>query len=105
SAEVKGYLIHSRKINLTKQKEQQKIVTRIRLNPIEVGTTAIMANIFFDFGKASLQTESISELEKIKEFLNNIPTLRLQINGHTDNVGNANANKVLSRRRAQAVVD
>lgn len=105
SAEVQGFLIHSRKIKLTKQREQQKIVTKIRLNPIAVGTTAIMANIFFDFGKASLQTESISELEKIRDFLNNIPTLQLQINGHTDNVGNANANKALSRRRAQAVVD
>ena len=105
SAEVNGYLIHSRKIKLTKQKEQQKIITKIRLNPIAVGTTAIMANIFFDFGKASLQTESISELEKIRNFLNSTPTLRLQINGHTDNVGSANANKALSRRRAQAVVD
>lgn len=105
SAEVNGYLIHSRKIKLTKQKEQQKIVTKIRLNPIEVGTTAIMSNIFFDFGKASLQTESISELEKIKNFLNSSPTLKLKVNGHTDNVGNATVNKILSRKRAQAVVD
>lgn len=64
-----------------------------------------MSNIFFDSGKYSLRTESIGELDKIKEFLYNTPTLQLQINGHTDNVGNATYNKILSHRRAQAVVN
>lgn len=105
SAEVKGYLINSRKIQLSKKKEQQKIVTKIKMNPLKVGLITTMANIFFDIGKSSLQTESIAELEKIKEFLISSPTLKVRINGHTDNVGNATVNKILSKKRAQAVID
>ncbi|MDX1373190.1 MAG: OmpA family protein, partial [Nitrososphaeraceae archaeon] len=41
----------------------------------------------------------------IKNLLINSPNLRVQINGHTDNVGNAVYNKVLSKKRAQSVVD
>src|SRR5690606_27120723 len=92
-------------IQVTKQKEQQKIATKIKMNPLKVGLTTVMANIFFDSGKSSLQTESLAELEKIKEFLASSPTLKVRINGHTDNVGNATVNKILSKKRAQAVID
>lgn len=105
SAEVKGYLINSRKIKLTKKKEQQKLVTKIKMNPLKIGSTTVMSNIFFDIGKSSIQTESIVELDKMKEFLDNSPTLQLRINGHTDNVGNATINKILSKKRAQSVMD
>ncbi len=105
SAEADGYLISSRKIQVSKTKEQQKIATKIKMNPLKVGLTTIMANIFFDSGKSSLQTESLAELEKIKEFLASSPTLKVRINGHTDNIGNATVNKILSKKRAQAVID
>lgn len=105
SAEVNGYMIISRKLKIGKQERQQQIEAVLRMYPLQVGSTSIMSNIFFDFGKASLQTESIPELDKIRDFLNNSPTLKIQVNGHTDNVGNAYYNKILSRRRAQSVVD
>lgn len=105
SAESKGFLIISRKLRISRKEGQQLLESSLRMHPIQVGSTAVMANIFFDFGKASLRTESIGELDKIKTFLNNSPTLKLQINGHTDNVGNATYNKVLSRKRAQSVVN
>lgn len=105
SAEVDGYLINSRKIELTKKKEQQKLVTKIKMNPLKIGSTTIMSNIFFDTGKSSIQTESITELDKMKEFLLKSPNLKLRINGHTDNVGNATINKILSKKRAQSVMD
>lgn len=105
SSEVAGYMMLSRKLRIGRQEKQQKVEAMLRMYPLQVGSTAIMANIFFDSGKSSLRTESIGELDKIKQFLNNSPTLRLQINGHTDNVGNATYNKILSRRRAQSVVN
>lgn len=105
SAEVKGYMIISRKLKISSQTKQQQLEAMLRLYPLQVGSTSIMSNIFFDFGKASLQTESITELDKIRDFLNNSPTLKIQVNGHTDNVGNAYYNKILSRKRAQSVVD
>lgn len=105
SAEVKGYMIISRKMKISKQPNQQKLQAVLRMYALQVGSTSIMSNIFFDSGKSSLQTESIAELDKIRDFLNKSPSLKIQINGHTDNVGNATYNKILSRRRAQSVVD
>lgn len=105
SAEVNGYMIVSRKLKVRQQPTQQKLETTLRMYALQVGSTSIMSNIFFDTGKASLRTESIAELDKIRDFLNNSPTLKIQINGHTDNVGNATYNKILSRKRAQSVLD
>jgi outer membrane protein OmpA-like peptidoglycan-associated protein len=65
----------------------------------------ILKNIFFDVGKSDLKNESIAEIEKIQELLVANPDLKVQINGHTDNTGNAASNKALSLKRATAVVD
>ena len=103
SAEAGGFLILSRKLRIRKQEKQQQVEVNLRMYPLQIGSTTVMSNIFFDTGKSSLRTESIAELEKIKKFLENSPTLKLQVNGHTDNVGNATFNKMLSKKRAQAV--
>ncbi|MFL5730819.1 MAG: OmpA family protein, partial [Cytophagaceae bacterium] len=62
-------------------------------------------NIFFDFDKATLRPESSLELERLYQLLVDIPTLKIEISGHTDNKGSAEYNKELSGKRAQAVVD
>lgn len=104
SAEADGFIILSRALKISRLGEKTRFIdATLRMNPIKVGTTAVMANIFFETGKASLRTESISELDKMRDFLLNTPTIKLQINGHTDNVGNANYNKQLSRKRAESV--
>ncbi len=66
---------------------------------------AVLKNVFFDVGKSELKQESVAELELIKLMLIDNSALKVQINGHTDNTGNAEANKSLSLKRAQAVVD
>jgi outer membrane protein OmpA-like peptidoglycan-associated protein len=71
----------------------------------EVGSKVVLKNIFFDVGKSDIKKESISELENIKELLMSNTKLRVQINGHTDNTGNAATNKVLSLQRATSVVN
>jgi outer membrane protein OmpA-like peptidoglycan-associated protein len=70
----------------------------------EVGSKVVLRNIFFDVGKAELKNQSIAEIEKITQLLVMNPTLKVQINGHTDNTGNAGSNKELSLKRATAVV-
>ena len=64
----------------------------------------VLKNIFFDIGKADLKTESVAEVENIRELLITNPNLKVQINGHTDNSGNAASNKALSLKRASSVV-
>jgi OmpA-OmpF porin, OOP family len=60
--------------------------------------------IHFDTGKAAIQPDSETVLNEIVKLLQQTPDLKLRIEGHTDNQGNAAANQALSEKRAQAVV-
>ena len=60
-------------------------------------------NILFDTGRATLKPESAAALAPVGELLKNDATLKLEIQGHTDNVGQAVANLKLSQDRAAAV--
>ncbi len=99
-----GYLFNSLNFELPEFQEYQEIDTHILMRKAEAGSKVILKNIFFDFGRSDLRTESLGELDRIKELLTDNPNLVVQINGHTDNVGNALANKILSKKRAESVV-
>lgn len=105
STSKKGYLFNSINFRLPEFSEYQEIDVSILLDKAEVGTKMVLKNIFFDIGSSDLRTESLGELKVIKDLLTNSPELRVQINGHTDNVGNSVYNKLLSKKRAQSVVD
>ena len=60
--------------------------------------------IQFDTGKATIQPDSENVLGEIVKLLQQNPDLKLRVEGHTDNQGNAAANQKLSEKRAQAVV-
>lgn len=59
--------------------------------------------ILFDTGKDTIKAESEPQLQEILQLLKANPALRLSIDGHTDNAGNAAANLALSKRRAESV--
>jgi outer membrane protein OmpA-like peptidoglycan-associated protein len=105
ATERQGYLFNSINFNLPKFAEYQEVDTHIIMVKAEIGSKVVLKNIFFDSGKADLRPESLAEVEKIQELLAANPDLRVQINGHTDNVGTASTNKVLSLKRATAVVN
>jgi len=77
----------------------------IKLKKVAVGSTIVLKNIFFDFDKFSLRPESIPELERLLKFMTELPSVKIEISGHTDNIGAAAYNKTLSENRAKAVVD
>ena len=60
-------------------------------------------NVLFDTGKATLKPESAAALAPVGELLKSDPALRLEIQGHTDNVGQPAANLKLSQDRAASV--
>jgi len=62
-----------------------------------------MNNIFFDVARYELRSESQVELDKVVQLMKDNPTLKIQINGHTDNSGKAADNIRLSENRAQSV--
>ena len=53
----------------------------------------------------ALTTNSFSELHKLTAYLYKNPSLKISIEGHTDNIGNPKANKLLSENRAKSVYD
>lgn len=98
-------LFYSDNVDLTKNAGYNEVVKDIQLKKIAVGSSVVLKNIFFDSGKSTLKPESQKELENLMKMLNDIPTLKIEISGHTDNVGAAAMNKKLSQDRAKAVVD
>jgi outer membrane protein OmpA-like peptidoglycan-associated protein len=69
------------------------------------GTIVSLADILFDFNKATLKRDVEFNLVKIATILEQFPEMNIQVEGHTDNVGTPEYNLDLSRRRAQAVAD
>src|SRR5690606_23482416 len=65
----------------------------------------LLKNIFFDLDKATLRPESTAELNRLIKLMNDVPTLKIELSGHTDSQGSDAYNQGLSERRAQAVVD
>jgi outer membrane protein OmpA-like peptidoglycan-associated protein len=62
-------------------------------------------NVNFDTGKADLKPESLPTLDAVGTVLSQWPTLKIEIAGHTDDVGGAAVNRKLSLARAQSVLD
>ncbi len=103
---AKDYLFFVEIANLTqKQVVDSKIQANFQLDRIDVGAKMVLNNIFFETNKATLKTESAAELQRVASLLIDNPTIRLEISGHTDNVGSYKANQKLSEARAKSVVD
>lgn len=100
-----GYLFHSENFVIPNESGFRQYNKDADLKKVEVGQTIILRNIFFDLDKYSLRPESVNELERLLKLLQENPTMRIEISGHTDTRGSAEHNQELSQNRAKAVVD
>lgn len=100
-----GYLFHSENFDIPASSAFQEVEKDIALKNIAVGSKIILKNIFFDFDKATLRPESTNELERLVKLMNDVPTLKIEISGHTDSKGADDYNQKLSENRSKAVVD
>ncbi len=106
NVEKAGYLFYSGyfdvKDNSTVDEPQ---VLDVYLSRIKKGERMILRNVFFQTDSYELKPESYSELNKVADLLVNNKDVRVEIGGHTDNVGTSTYNKNLAEKRAKAVYD
>ncbi|MBK9799966.1 MAG: OmpA family protein [Bacteroidetes bacterium] len=106
TASRNGYLFYSENFSLKENKNQgEPYLIDIAMKPIKAGEKVVLKNIFFETGKYNLKDESKSELNKLGDFLNLNPKVKIEVSGHTDNVGDDKMNQTLSLNRAKSVYD
>lgn len=101
----KGYLYYSDRFFMATEYSDSNFRKDIPLQPIVVDASIELKNIEFQTGSAQLESGSFVELNKLAELLKENEGLKVEIGGHTDNVGNAADNLRLSQNRAKSVVD
>ncbi len=99
------YISVNENVDLKDLDEYKELERDLYLVPIVIGEKVRLNNIFFETGKWDLLPESFTELDKLVKILNDNQTMEIEINGHTDNVGNDESNLTLSQKRAASVVN
>ncbi len=97
-----NYLFCSQNFNTNTDSIENALVD-IKLPSIDVGSRTTLNNIFFEHDSFEIKKESEIELKKMIKFLRENETVKIEIQGFTDNVGGRNYNKSLSRKRAESV--
>lgn len=105
SVQAEEYLFHSENINISESIVSREIINDIKLKKVEVGESIVLNNIFFDTGAATLRPESYAELGVLNKLMLDNPSIKIEISGHTDNVGSAAINQRISEQRARSVVE
>lgn len=109
SVDKAGYFPYSQQFNLDgKLAPEKPFELIIELLPIKEGELPkdqdiVLRNVLFNSGSAELLPVSFPELDRLYELLNRLPEIRIEISGHTDNVGDTSDNQLLSENRARAV--
>ncbi len=83
----KGFASINENIDLANINKYSEINRNLYLVPIEKGQMVRINNIFFNFAEFEILPESFSELNRLVKLLNENKEMKIQINGHTDNVG------------------
>jgi outer membrane protein OmpA-like peptidoglycan-associated protein len=105
NASAEGYLFFSENYEVPEGDVMASYTLDVPLSPLTAGSVIALRNIFFNTASYELLSASNTELDKLLRLLRSNPSLRIELGGHTDNVGNDAANQKLSEQRASAVRD
>ena len=100
---ARGYLNEKQSLETFGLKDSKTYTVNFTLTPVSKPVT--MDNIFYEFGKWDLTPASETGLASLVKLLNDNPNITIELSAHTDYVGNDAANKELSAKRAQSVVN
>jgi outer membrane protein OmpA-like peptidoglycan-associated protein len=99
---AQGYSFFNQVIDLNKEEVSS---FKAELVSLKAQTSIRLNNINFGSNSAELSSESFPELNRVVQLIADNPSIVIEIAAHTDNVGSASLNKLLSERRAQSVVN
>lgn len=91
--------------NLTQGFQMGTLLANIELQPLVLGKSIQVRNIYYDLGSSALRSEAKKELDKLAKSLKDNPFINVEMSSHTDARGDAVSNLNLSQRRAEAVVE
>jgi outer membrane protein OmpA-like peptidoglycan-associated protein len=98
-ARLEAELASQQVTSLTRQLEN------LQLRETESGVVVTLGDVLFASGQAQLVEGGRSSLEEVVDLLQTEPNKKIRVEGHTDSLGEADANLLLSEQRAQAVLD
>jgi outer membrane protein OmpA-like peptidoglycan-associated protein len=105
AVKMDGYLFHSENFDIPVVATYQEVTKDVELEKIAVGSTIVLRNVFFDYNKYSLKPESYTELDRLVKIMQDNPSIRIELSGHTDSRGSDEGNQKLSENRAKSCVD
>jgi OmpA-OmpF porin, OOP family len=100
TAEADGYIPHT--VIVDPKEAMNGIITR-DISLTSKGETVRLDHLIFEQGKAVINPKSFQELDELVAMMKDSPKVEIQLEGHTDNVGNPEANLKLSQSRVDAV--
>ncbi|MEI6900781.1 MAG: OmpA family protein, partial [Bacteroidota bacterium] len=100
-----GYVYETKYISKIDSIFKTPATVDLEIKPIELNKSYRINDIYFDINKSDLSHESMAVLDQLLEFMNENQKIRIQVQGHTDNVGRDADNLKLSENRARSVFD
>ena len=102
-ASARGYLNNKEVLHTQGLKDSKTFIQNFTLTSLSKPVK--MENVFYEFGKWTLTPTSAASLDALVKLLKDNPNITIELSAHTDLVGNAEANRILSEKRAQSCVD
>lgn len=94
-----GFMSHTEEIEVNGDDKE----TSFLLEPLEVGTTIRLNKVYFQRGTPDLLENSFAELNRVVDMMQENPTVKIELSGHTDNQGSSKLNIKLSQERVEKV--
>jgi outer membrane protein OmpA-like peptidoglycan-associated protein len=82
-----------------------KTEVKVEVKPLKAGEKYVLKDIHFATNKYDLTSSTKTIIDEFVNFLMDNPRVKIALYGHTDNIGDAQKNQILSENRAKAVYD
>ncbi|MGB9742565.1 MAG: OmpA family protein [bacterium] len=98
--EAPGYVVQTTNFTINKGETTQRT-----FELVAKGMVLTLKGVYFELGKATLRTESYPALMEAAQIMKENPDIVVEIRGHTCNLGSEDYNRILSEKRAYAVMN